>query len=238
MSGVQSRLRNGPPPVEGETWIEIVPGASAIGPRAKQFEGLGSRLAEEINQRIRKRQLNTAEIVISKRSMKAMENATAPFACIVVDLDRFPNFAPPDRNVLSNYLHRGGFLWILADAPNSTYDYRPSLNGESLAKVILSRMLPESLLSTETVKPAGFTPIIPPSLIDPSMGGELTQLITNRLKHLDVLWIDGRPAAVVNAIWPNPRNEDITRTKTAEGTRSTFNVRHLAVNLYVNILLH
>lgn len=227
-----------PTPTESETWIEVVVGSKAFGPNSYRFSGLATRLAEEINQRINKHQLNTEPIKIKRRDMNEMKFATAPFACIVIDLEKPPTLDPSDKQIFSNYLLRGGFLWVLAHAPNHSYDYRPSLNGESLANAILKRMLSPSSLPPGSVTPAGFTPIVPPSLIDPTMGGELTQLITDRLKNLDVLWIDGRPAAVVNPIWPNARNEDITRIKTPEGTRATFNVRHLAVNLYVNILLH
>jgi len=241
-----------------ETWVNIVierPGGGIV---RNRFSDFGERMAAEVRLRIAKQELDTPEPVLTTKSVSALRSTTAPFACLPLDLSDLPTLSPNEKQSMEEYLRRGGFVWIIAHSPSEDYtpDFIP--RGESFFEHILRRVLPASVVTPDNVKRAGFRPVIPPSVIDPSMSEELTELITARLKQVDILSLEGRPVAIVSQTFPTPEVKDIYQRRPPTTpplnpqppanpkpsqrkdphSGKMFSIKHKAINLYVNILLH
>lgn len=215
-------------------------------------------MVSEIRLRIAKQQIDTPEPILASRPVSQLSTVNAPFACITLDLSDLPTLPSNQKALMEGYLRRGGFLWAVAHAPTPDYDPSKVVNSELFTEEILKRVLPASLITPENVKPTGFPQVIPPSVIDPTLSTELTSLISHRLRTLEILSIEGRPAAVVTLTFPTPEIKDIyerhrppinpsaqkqpsnpsAKKPINPNENKSFSINHLAVNLYANILLH
>lgn len=223
-----------------------------------QFSRFSEHMVSEIKLRIAKQQLDTPEPVLITKPVSALRSVNAPFACITLDLEALPTLSISEKHAMEDYLRRGGFLWIIAHYASASFDAKTSFKGEPFFEHILGRVLPSSVITPENVKPAGFRPVIPPSVIDPSMSTELTELVADGLKKMDILSLEGRPVAIVSQTFLTTEVKDIyrrsrpsappsnSRQQTSSNTSrpkepdedKSFDIKHVAINIYTNIMLH
>jgi hypothetical protein len=242
--------------------VNLVIEKSGGGIIRNRFSNFGENMASEIRLRIAKQQLDTPEPIVATKPLSDLRTVSAPFACISLALDDLPTISENTKQSMEDYLRRGGFVWIVAHSPSDSFDVRPIIRNEPFTEHILRRVLPAAVITTENVKYAGFRPVIPPSVIDPAMSEELTQLISKRLQSMDVLSFEGRPVAIVSWTFPAPADKDIYTGRAPTIPRNIprsspprptsapppsrqdqsdvkmFNIKHMATNIYVNILLH